>query len=304
MGSTLSRNERLFLAWLAPRGIVAASVASVFALRMGESGQGMIPATFLVIVGTVTVYGLTAAPLARRLGLSNPNPQGVVFASAHPGARAIAAGVKAAGFPVLMIDNNRGNIMIDNNRGNINAARMEDLPTAYASVLSEQALDAAEEGGLGRLLAMTADDDVNVLATLHFRELFGRAEVYQLPPQENGNPRVAGAPPHLRGRNLFARGATYDALDQRFAEGQVVKATKLSQEFDYEAFRGRYGEDALVLFIVTDSGALRVCTAETAPAPKPGQTLICLVDPRLATAVKQAEEERDDGEGEGEETAA
>jgi NhaP-type Na+/H+ or K+/H+ antiporter len=295
IGSTLSRNERLFLAWLAPRGIVAASVASVFALRMGEAGQGLVPATFLVIVGTVTVYGLTAAPVARRLGLSNPNPQGVVFASAHPGARAIAAGVKAAGFPVLMIDNNRGNI---------NSARMEDLPTAYASVLSEQALDAAEEGGLGRLLAMTADDDVNVLATLHFREMFGRAEVYQLPPQEDGNPRVAGAPQHLRGRNLFARGATYDALDQRFAEGQVVKATKLSQEFDYKAFRGRYGEDALVLFIVTESGTLRVCTAESAPAPKPGQTLICLVDPRLATAVEEAVEKAEDVEGEDEEPAA
>jgi hypothetical protein len=161
---------------------------------------------------------------------------------------------------------------------------MENLPTAYASILSEHALDAAEEGGLGRLLAMTADDDVNVLATLHFRELFGRAEVYQLPPHEGGNPRVAGAPSHLRGRNLFAAGVTYEALDRRFAEGQVVKATKLSQEFDYAAFRERYGEDALPLFIVTESGALQVCTADKKPSPKPGKTLISLVDPLLATS--------------------
>jgi hypothetical protein len=296
IGSTLSRSERLFLAWLAPRGIVAASVASVFALRMGEAGQSLVPATFMVIVGTVLVYGLTAAPLARRLGLSNPDPQGVVFASAHPGARAIAAGVRAAGFPVLMIDNNRGHI---------NAARMEGLPTAYASILSEQALDSAEEGGLGRLLAMTADDDVNVLATLHFRELFGRAEVYQLPPHGDDNPRVAGAPPHLRGRHLFARGATYDALDHRFGEGQVVKATRLSQEFDFKAFRERYGEDALVLFIVTESGSLQVCTADKAPSPKPGQTLICLVDTRLAATVETAEREASSPRGsEDEETAA
>jgi NhaP-type Na+/H+ or K+/H+ antiporter len=276
LGSGLSRKERLFLAWLAPRGIVAASVASVFALRLGESGMALVPATFMVIIGTVTVYGLTAAPLARKLGLSNPDPQGVVFASAHPGARAIASAVKAAGFPVLLVDNNRANV---------NSARMEDLPTAYASVLSENALDAAEEGGLGRLLAMTADDDVNVLATLHFRELFGRAEVYQLPPRAGNNPRVAGAPSHLRGRNLFAPGATYEALDQRFAEGQVVKATKLSQEFDYGAFRERYGEDALPLFVVTESGSLVVCTADKKPSPKPGQTLISLVNPHRAASV-------------------
>lgn len=275
LGSGLSGKERVFLAWLAPRGIVAASVASVFALRLGEAGQGLVPATFLVIVGTVAVYGLTAAPLARRLGLSNPNPQGVVFASAHAGARAIAHAVKAAGFPVLLVDNDRANV---------NAARMEDLPTVYTSVLSEHALDAAEQGGLGRLLAMTADDEVNALATLHFRELFGRAEVYQLAPLRQGNPRLAGAPAHLRGRTLFAPGAHYDLLDRRFSVGYRVKATKLSQEFDYVAFRERYGDDALPLFVVTDSGSLVVCAADKTPSPRPGQTLIALVDPKRMPA--------------------
>jgi len=273
LGSGLSRNERIFLAWLAPRGIVAASVASVFALRLGEAGKGLAPATFLVIVGTVAVYGLTAAPLARRLGLSNPNPQGVVFASAHPGARAVAQAVRSAGFPVLLVDNDRANV---------NAARMEHLPTAFASILSEHALEAAEQGGLGRLLAMTADDEVNALATLHFREMFGRAEVYQLPPLGDGNPRVAGAPPHLRGRTLFALEATYDLLDRRFSVGYKVKGTKLSQEFDYGAFRARYGDSALPLFVVTEGGALVVCTADRTPQPRPGQTLIALVDPKRA----------------------
>ncbi len=153
---------------------------------------------------------------------------------------------------------------------------------------------------------MTADDDVNVLATLHFRELFGRAEVYQLVPHGEDNPRVAGAPTHMRGRNLFAPGATYDALDHRFADGQVVKATKLSQEFDYTAFRERYGEDALVLFVVTEAGSLVISTADKAPSPKSGQTLICLVDPRLAVTVEAGDEpepgdetvsSRDDDEG-------
>ncbi len=296
IGSSLSRNERLLLAWLAPRGIVAASVASVFALRLGEVGDGLVPATFMVIVGTVAVYGLTAAPVARRLGLSNPNPQGIIFASAHPGARAIARGVKAAGFPVLLIDNDRASI---------NSARMEDLPTAYTSILSEPALEAAEEGGLGRLLAMTADDDVNVLATLHFRELFGRAEVYQLPPHGGDNPRVAGAPPHMRGRNLFASEATYESLDESFAKGQVVKATKLSQEFDYAAFRERYGEEALPLFVVTESGSLVVCTAEKKLSPKAGQTLISLVDPQRATpADTQGKAAAEATAAEGDETVA
>ena len=69
---------------------VAAAVASVFALRLGPEGEGLVAVTFLVIVGTVTIYGLSAAPLAYRLGLAQRNPQGILFASAHPGARAIA----------------------------------------------------------------------------------------------------------------------------------------------------------------------------------------------------------------------
>jgi hypothetical protein len=81
---------------------------------------------------------------------------------------------------------------------------------------------------------------------------------------------------------------TYEALDQRFAEGQAVKATKLSQEFDYEAFRERDGEDALPLFVVTEAGSLVVCTADKKPSPKPGQTLISLVDPRRAVTVESA----------------
>jgi NhaP-type Na+/H+ or K+/H+ antiporter len=271
-GTSLEPRERVFLAWLAPRGIVAASVASVFALRMGDGdgGRGLVPATFLVIVGTVAVYGLTAAPLARRLGLSNPNPQGILFASAHPGARAIAHAVKAAGFPVLLVDNNRGNAA---------AARLQGLPTAFMSVLSEDALDEGSQGGLGRLVALTPDDEVNALAALSFREVFGRAEVYQLPPRKGGSPRLESAAPHLRGRYLFAPGATYDALDERFASGQVVKTTKLSPEFDWQAFRDRYGADALPLFVVSETGGLQVCTADREPAPRPGQSVISLVRP-------------------------
>ena len=72
--SELPNKERLFLAWLAPRGIVAVSVASLFAFDLAEAGyaeaEALVPVTFLVVIGTVALYGLTAGPLAQRLGLS------------------------------------------------------------------------------------------------------------------------------------------------------------------------------------------------------------------------------------------
>ena len=78
MRTTLSRNERIFIGSMDPRGIVAASTAATFSAPLVALGIGgadrLLPATFLVIVGTVTIYGLSAVPLSRALGLRQTDP--------------------------------------------------------------------------------------------------------------------------------------------------------------------------------------------------------------------------------------
>ncbi len=276
--SELSWRERLFLSWMAPRGIVAAAVSSVFAIRLAEAGHGqaeqLVPLTFMVIIGTVTIYGLTASPVARSLEIAKPRQQGVLLVGAHPFARAIGSGLQAEGFQVLLVDTNRADI---------STARMAGLPTFYASILSDYVLDTIELGGIGRLLALTSNDEINSLATLHFANIFGRSEVYQLPPEGKGNGRRETVPQHLRGRLLFGPEMSYAYLIARLEAGAVVKATKLTQEFEYEAFQSLYGKAAIPLFLVKESGDLVVFTADNAPTPKPGQTLISLVDPAEET---------------------
>jgi CPA1 family monovalent cation:H+ antiporter len=239
-------------------------------LNPGDADK-LVPETFLVIVVTVAVYGLTAGPLAQRLKLALPNPQGLLIASAHAGARALATAVQKAGFPVLLVDTNRDNVRI---------ARMEGLSASYASILSEHALEELDLGGLGRMLTMTRNDEVNALACLHFSEVFGSAEIYQLVQSSDGTSRTETSGTVIRGRRLFGPSATYGHLDERFASGGVVKTTKLTSEFDLEAFQELYGETALVLFVVTESGSLSVNTLDKPLAPKPGETLIALVEPR------------------------
>lgn len=287
--SGLSWQERVFLSWLAPRGIVAASFASVFALRLSESasdssgagGQNIAAITFLVITGTVLVYGLTLTPLARRLGLATPNPQGVVIAGANSLARALAQALKDAGYRV---------VLVDSNRDSISTARMAGLSTCYGSILSEPVLNDVDLGGIGRFLALTPNDEVNSLASRHFREIFGRAAVYQLPPPSPQTARAETAPHHLRGRLLFDAEATFGRLQSRLARGAVVKATPLTEQFDFEAFRSHYKGSAVPLFLIGEGGALTVCTAADAPTPRPGQTLVSLVDP-----VEPPAEETSDG---------
>lgn len=268
IGCGLSHSDRIFLSWLAPRGIVAAAVASVFALELGDSDQ-FVSAVFMVIVGTVLVYGLTARKLALKLGLSVRNPQGVLFAGAHPGARAIALALKENGIEVQMIDTNRYNIQ---------TARMEGLNTFYANVLSDSVHE-LNLGGVGRLLAVTPNDEVNTLAATHFAEVFGRKEVYRLSRHKVESQRKDKSAEVLDGRVLFDGEATHAALDERFAQGAIVKATTITPEYTFDDFKAAYGQNALPLFVLSEDGNLTVCSTDLETTVRDGQTLIALVDP-------------------------
>ncbi len=272
--SELSWRERLFLAWLAPRGIVAAAVASVFAFRLLEAGHPqaelLVPVTFIVIAGTVAIYGLSASPLARRLKVAQPNPQGVMIIGAHSWARAIATSLKEEGYKVLVVDANWANI---------SAARLDGLPTFYASVLSQYTLDEIDLGGMGRLLALTSDNEFNSLAILQYAGIFGRGEVYQLASESDDTAPQKAVSEHLKGRLLFSPDMTYRQLVRRFAAEGVIKVTALTKEFDWEAFMQRYGGTAVPLFVVDPGGKLTVFTADNPPKPRPGQKLISLISP-------------------------
>ncbi|MCG8408684.1 MAG: cation:proton antiporter [Phycisphaerales bacterium] len=272
LNSELTLRERIFLAWMAPRGIVAAAVASVFALRLqGAPGADLlVPITFLTIMATVTWYGLTATFVARRLGVAEANPQGILFVGAQDWVREIASALKEKGHRVLLVDNNWENV---------NAARMAGLPTFAGSILAENTISELNLGGIGRILAMTPNDWVNVLAVHRFEGIFGKANCFQLPPHEAAFKKREGHK-HLHGRLLFDEESTYDSLVQHHLDGFSVKATKLSQEFDYAAYRDRYGESAVPLFLINDKDRLDVITTEQEAEPNAGQTLVGLVKTR------------------------
>jgi len=270
-GAQLTRADRIFLAVLAPRGIVAAAVASVFALRLESIGftaaREIVPITFIVIIGTVAVYGIGTPIIARRLGVAEPNPQGVLLVGAQPWARALAQTLKEKGLRVLLADTNRVHSA---------AARMAGLPIYADSVLSDHALDEIDLGGIGHLLAVTPNEWVNVLAVQRFRPIFGRGRCYQLTPQ--GQPAEQDSPHrHLHGRPLFRRGIDSALLQEQFSKGAVIKATPLSESFDFTAFESHYGETVIPLLLLDENLRLTVLVPDTKTEPKPGQTIIALV---------------------------
>lgn len=270
--STLSRSERLFTAWLAPRGIVAAAVSSVFAIRLAEEGHAnaeiLSQVTFLVIVGTVTVYGLSAAPVARWLGVAQAHPHGVLILGAHRWARELAAALQESQVPVLMADTNRSNIY---------TARMKGIRTYYGNILSENSHSEYNIEGIGHLMALTPNDETNCLAALHFTELFGRAEVYQLHPDEEVDLKSTTVPSRLRGRQLFSEEATFSGIRSRLISGSTIKRTPLTAEFGFDEYREKHGENAIPLLVIEPHGQIRCFTSDDPPNPEPGDIVVGLV---------------------------
>lgn len=277
MGARLSRREKMFLSWMAPRGIVAAAVASIFALRLEEVGlpgaDVLVSITFFVIIGTVAVYSITAGPVAKYLGLAQANPEGVIFLGARFWGRRIAKALHDEGFPVMLVDNDLHNVL---------AARMEGLPVFYASIFAENVLDQVEIGGIGKLLALTSNDDANSLAAMHFARVFERSQIFQLAPE--GGKLPVELSPHLRGRTVFGDGVTHAYLTQCFLNNWVIKKTKLSKEFNFDTLKAHYQGNVLPLFLIGESGHLRVFASEAQLSPQSGDTLLSLVLPRVEEA--------------------
>ena len=280
IGTSLPFNARLFLSWLAPRGIVAAAVASVFSLELAHhhapgapvisdeilhDADLLVPLTFLTIVSTVTVYGLTASWLAKRLNLADQSPQGILFAGADELVRKIAFAVKEENIQVQLVNTNHENVK---------KARMMGLPTTLASINSEYIHEEVDLGGIGRMIAMTPNDQVNTLAAVEYIEQFGRANVYQLKPvSSDSSKRIQATSKHAR--YVFEDGTTRDELQKKIRDGYVVKSTGITEEFSFEQFKELNRNEFDLLFVKDSSGKLSIRTDAEESVPKPGQNDYC-----------------------------
>jgi NhaP-type Na+/H+ or K+/H+ antiporter len=177
--SDLNWRQKLFLSWVAPRGIVSASVASLFAILLTErgiSGGDAIKAlVFLTIILTVLVQGLTAGVVAGWLGITRAAAVGAVIVGCNPLSLLIARLMKEYGDPV---------VMIDTNEAAVESAGQEGIDLLISSALDRAALEKAGLGTAGTFLAMTKNGEVNAVVAQRALEEFQPARVVAVVPQE------------------------------------------------------------------------------------------------------------------------
>ena len=175
IGSTLSWQEKSLLSWIAPRGIVAAAVSALFAIKLEQSGETeaaiLVPLTFSVIFGTVVLQSATSRMMARWLGVAEPPPNGFLIVGANNIARTIALELKKNKVDVLLTDSNWDNIR---------AARMDGLRTFYGNPVSEYAEQRLDLVGLGKLLGLSPERSINTVAGMRFGNEFGQHNIFAL----------------------------------------------------------------------------------------------------------------------------
>ena len=166
-GSTLSARERIFVAWIAPRGIVAAAIASLTAVAMEEQGlpgaAELRALVFLTIGTTVTLAGLTARPLASLLALRLPSRDRVAILGAQGLGLALGKELAAGGVPVVFLDS-------DPRR--CSAAQAAGFSVVHGDALAERTLLRAQFELVGTAVGATFNDHLNGLFVASARASF------------------------------------------------------------------------------------------------------------------------------------
>ncbi len=286
MRSKLSQHERGFLMCVMPRGIVAAAVSSVFAIRLQEANvagaETLVPIVFMVIIGTVVIYSIGAPVAARKFGLAEPSARGVLFAGAGFWTRLLAIELQRLGVRV---------VLVDTSHPHVTACQFDRLECVEGSVLSEQTIDDLDLAGIGRLLACTPNPWINALAAKRFERIFGKAEVFRVRSAASESSGQRDETAERQTRWLFGEGVTETQLEQRAEEGQRVHAVPIEEAASTATVIQRLGAEALPMMVVSKEGKVLPITADGRRDLSPGDTLL-VMSPALMPLVDEAIQQR------------
>src|SRR6056297_812137 len=256
----MEKSDRMLLAWIAPRGIVAAATAGLFGPAMVAAGYAdariLLPLVFAVIIATVVLHGLSLGTLARKLGLAAQDDNGVLIVGASPWSLEFAKAFKALDVEVLLVDGVYRRLK---------PARMEGIDVYYGEILSEQAEHTLETHHLGHLLCATPNDFYNALVCNALGPEFGRHKSFQLPTDEEASKESRRLSADQRGHLAFGEDCCYQWLQDRLDDGWVIQRTRISEAFSMEEATGKLGEagtDWLLLAAVSPDGRPRLYSEE------------------------------------------
>lgn len=277
IGSDFSWREQALVAWIGPRGIVAAAISAVFALRLEELGvegaDQLVPLAFLIIIGTVVFQSLTSRTVARMLGVAMPETHGVLIVGANRFSMAVAQALNKNGIE---------SIICDTSWDKLSPARISGLNTYYGNPSSDHAAKHLNTSLYGYMLGLSSHFEYNVTQANSFKDEFGGRNVLVLSPNQSSQRferHVTSA--QNSGRILFSEDVPFHQLKNQMNIQASIKVTDLSAEYGYQEWR-EDNENSLALFALLDNGNLTFNTAEEPLSLDKGGKLFYLKRPNNA----------------------
>jgi hypothetical protein len=224
-GSKLMLNEKLFISWVGPRGIVAAGIASLFGsklMRQGiEGAEYITPLVFMIVLGTVLLNATTARLFAKVVGVFLTKSNGTLIVGASKLSRLIGHYLES---------NGRHVVLIDSNQSNIDKAQELGLEALNTDIYSDKLSDNIELNDVGYILALTASNDINRYAINKFGKQFGENGSYRLVSVDEM--RDSDNNPH---QGLFSHTDDFTTLSNVVRKFPSIQEIELKDKAHYES---------------------------------------------------------------------
>ncbi|TDU43505.1 sodium/proton antiporter (CPA1 family) [Gelidibacter sediminis] len=252
LNSPLKLNEKIFISWVGPRGIVAAGIASLFGLKLAKNGvpdaEYITPLVFMIVLGTVLLNATTARFVAQWVGVFLKKSNGILIIGASKASRLIGN---------YLEENGRHVVLIDNNQNNINKAIELGLEAINTNIYSDSLDDNIELNDVGYIIALTGNSEINQFAINRFKGEFGENGAFRLITSDELND-----PNYQPKQNIFIQRDDFISLTETTRRYPAVHEIDIIDKKHYENLIDLSGRDydIIPLFLKDESNELHILT--------------------------------------------
>ena len=284
MNSSLKFNEKLFISWVGPRGIVAAGIASLFGTKLAQNGvpgaEYITPLVFAVVLVTVLLNATTARFVASLVGVFLKTSEGILIVGASKVSRLIAS---------YLQKNGRHVVLVDSNQANVAQAQELELEAIEANIYSDELSNNIELNDVGYLLALTGSTEINRQAINRFGEIYGETGTFRLLSTEE---KEAGE--DLDPNELFSTTHDFVMLEEvarTYPSIQEIPVTSHAQFLKLNRILEK-DDDIVPLFLKQPNGFLEIINNPKEMSVSGDCLLVYLGKPRDIEELNNATKER------------
>ena len=269
--------ERLFVAWIAPRGVVAIAVTSLFSLRLVDLGylgaDALVPLVFGVVVATIVAHGFSAGWVARRLGIDEGEGRGVLLIGANSWTIALGSYLKGIGYDVTVAAPSKYALR---------AARRADLNVHQGDLIDEAHGDDFDFGRFQQVIVATDNDSYNKLVVTDLGPEIGHERISIIAGEGGRTAR------RDRARVMLGSGSGFEALQDRIRDGWTFSRTRITDKFGWKEYQANLDADEEPVLLVKPTGQLLVFTLREKTMVETDDLIVSFVAPE-APETRKAE---------------